>query len=80
MVISIFFPLTFVYSGSQLKLCFFSDLQGFFFLSFKQLLKKENIVMVHFNWSPGNMLVMPAHPEVKRLFHCSNIVFFMEQL
>lgn len=49
-------------------------------LSFKELLRKENIVIVHFNWSPGNRLVMSAHPEVKRVFHCSNIVFFMEQL
>ena len=32
--------------------------------------------MVHFNWSRGNRLVMPAHPEVKGVFHCSNIVFF----
>lgn len=40
-----------------------------FFLSFKSLLKKENIIIVHFNWSPGNRFVMAAHPEVKRVFH-----------
>lgn len=35
--------------------------------------------MVHFNWSPGNRLAMPDHPEVKRVFHCSIIVFFMKR-
>lgn len=49
----------------------------FFIHSFKELLRKGNIVIVHFNWSPGNKLVLPAHPEVKRVFHYSNIVFFL---
>lgn len=48
----------------------------YFIHSFKELLRKENIVIVHFNWSLENKLVLPAHPEVKRVFHYSNIFFF----
>lgn len=82
MLITFFHPhFTFVYPDSQLKLCF-SDLQALFFfmLPFKELLRKENIVIVRFNWSQGNRLVMLAHPEVESVFHCSEIALFMEQL
>lgn len=82
MLISPFACLAFVYPDSQLKLCF-SDLQASFFfiiLPFKELLRKENIVIAHFNWSRGNRLVVLAHPEVESVFHCSEIALFMEQL
>lgn len=81
MLITPFPCFVFVYPDSQLELCF-SDLQASFFiiLPFKELLRKENIVIAHFNWPRGNRLVVLAHPEVESVFHCSEIALFMEPL
>lgn len=81
MLITPFPCFTFVYPDSRLELCF-SDLQAPFFiiLPFKELLRKENIVIAHFNWPRGNRLAALAHPEVESVFHCSEIALFMEQL
>lgn len=70
---------TFVYPHSQLELCF-SDLQAYFYLffiipPFKELLRKENIVIAHFNWPRGSRLAALAHPAVKVCFTVAKLLF-----
>lgn len=47
---------------------------------FKELLRKENIVIAHFNWPRGSRLAVLAHPAVESVFHSSEIALFTARL